>query len=210
MSPAIDSATLLRPGLLQGVSLLVAQAPPPADGLANALGAGARQLGALLCTCEPDAADERAMDEAVSAVLAEAGRIDVLAVDGAGLFAQALASEGDGIERDGHAALRACVDAAWNVTRAVVNHALLPSRRPGRIVDLAPAPDAGGCAQAARAGLENLARTLSVEWARRQINVVAICPGTDTAAGEVAALVAYLASPAGAYFSGCVLDLHSV
>jgi hypothetical protein len=36
---------------------------------------------------------------------------------------------------------------------------------------------------------------------------VAIAPGDDTDAGELAAIAAYLASPAGAYFSGCLLDL---
>lgn len=204
MESAVDPATLLRPGLLDGVSLLVAGAPIPADDLATALSAGCGALGALLCACAPDAVDERAMDEAVAVAVADAGRIDVLAVDGAGLFAHALAHEDDA-----HAALRACVDAAWNVTRGVVNHAFLPSRRGGRIVYLAPRPDAGAYAQAARAGLENLARTLSVEWARHGINAVTIAPGVDSAAGEVAALTAYLASPAGAYFSGCVLDLSS-
>ena len=78
-----------------------------------------------------------------------------------------------------------------------------------------PAPDADGAripryADAARAGLENLARTLSIEWARYGITTVAIAPGEKTAASEVAALIAYLASPAGAYFSGCLLDLRGV
>ena len=60
-------------------------------------------------------------------------------------------------------------------------------------------------ARAARAGLENLARTLSIEWSRHAITTVAIAPAPDTDAGELAALCAYLASPAGAYFSGCLL-----
>jgi citronellol/citronellal dehydrogenase len=116
-------------------------------------------------------------------------------------------------------ALRTCLDATWNVTRAVVNLAFLgaepsSSDRPGsgsatrRIVYLAPASAAGEHAGAARAGLENLARTLSIEWARHGITLVTIAPGEATAAGEVAALAAYLASPAGAYFSGCLLDLR--
>ncbi len=66
------------------------------------------------------------------------------------------------------------------------------------------------CAKAARAGAENLARTLSVEWARHEITVVTIALGDVTAPGEAAALTAYLASPAGAYFSGCQLDLRGV
>ena len=98
------------------------------------------------------------------------------------------------------------------MTRAVVNHAFLPVDEPSpptrRIVYVAPAPDAGEQADAARAGLENLSRTLSIEWARHQITPVTIAPGESTSAGEVAALTAYLASPAGAYFSGCLLDLR--
>jgi branched-chain amino acid aminotransferase len=46
-----------------------------------------------------------------------------------------------------------------------------------------------------------MARTLSIEWARLGIRPVAVHPGTATPAGEVAELAAYLASPAGAYFS---------
>jgi len=120
----------------------------------------------------------------------------MLVVDGAGLFAA-----------DG---LRACLEGAWDVTGAVVNQAFLPrdpSPSTRRILYLAPAPGVGDSAGAARAGLENLSRTLSTEWARHGITVVTIAPGDGTAAGEVAALCAYLASPAGAYFSGCLLDL---
>ena len=69
--------------------------------------------------------------------------------------------------------------------------------------------DSAEHADAACAGLENLARTLSIEWARHGITPVTIAPGAS-AMGEAAALVAYLASPAGAYFSGCLLDLPGV
>jgi NAD(P)-dependent dehydrogenase (short-subunit alcohol dehydrogenase family) len=207
---AIDVTKQLRPGLLEGVSVLLAASPGEPSG--RALGAAARAacaaLGAKVSTCRPlsdrsEAVEEAALDAAVADVVREAGRIDLLAVDGAGLFAHALARSGDG-----HAALRACVDAAWNVTRAVVNHAFLPVAAGGRIVYLAPAPDAGEHAPAACAGLENLARTLSIEWARHGIATVALAPGARASAGEVAALAAYLASPGGAYFSGCLLDLR--
>lgn len=144
------------------------------------------------------------MDERVTAAVSESGSLDMLVVDGAGLFAQG--------------GLHTCLDATWNVTRAVVNHAFLTSDQPAephqvdrgyrRIVYLAPKPNAGEFAGAACAGLENLARTLSTEWARHGITVVTIASGRETAAGEVAALCAYLASPAGAYFSGCLLDLR--
>jgi len=131
----------------------------------------------------------------------EPGRIDMLVVDGAGLFASG--------------GLNACLHDAWDATRAVVNLAFLPARRGGRIVYLAPAPGAdrseiGEQTEPARAGLENLARTLSIEWARRAINVVTIALGDATTPGEAAALTAYLASPAGAYFSGCLFDLRGI
>jgi NAD(P)-dependent dehydrogenase (short-subunit alcohol dehydrogenase family) len=54
---------------------------------------------------------------------------------------------------------------------------MIESHIPGRLLFLAPAPDAGPHAPAARAALENLARTLSVEWARFGITAVAITPG---------------------------------
>jgi len=201
----MNATELLRPGLLQGASLLLAGPPTP---LGAAVQRAFSELGARVSTCLPDGEDEAAIDAAVASVLAEAGSIDMLVVDGAGLFCD-----------DAYTALRACLDSAWNVTRAVVNAAFLPNARGGRIVYFAPAPDAGEHALAARAGIENLARTLSVEWARHDINVIAVAasggsgggprsdgPGLDTSAEELAALAAYLASPAGAYFSGCLLE----
>ena len=61
----------------------------------------------------------------------------------------------------------------------------------------------GACAGALGAALENLARTLSVEWARYGIRTTAVLPGDGASDEELATLVAYLASPAGDYFSGC-------
>ena len=72
----------------------------------------------------------------------------------------------------------------------------------------APPADASEHSDAARAGLENLSRTLSIEWSRHGVTAVTIAPGATTAGSEVAALAAFLASPAGAYFSGCLLDLR--
>lgn len=205
--PAIE---LLRTGLLEGTAVLVA-GPPAESALGAAVCDACTGRGAAVSTCCSDSTDEAALDAAVSAVVKEAGGIDVLAVDGAGIFADGLGARGDG-----HAALRACMDAAWNATRAVINIAFLPvepTPPTRRIVYLAPSGDAdrsevGGYAEAACAGLENLARTLSIEWARHGINTVTIAPGAETSAEEVGALVAYLASPAGAYFSGCLLDLR--
>lgn len=92
----------------------------------------------------------------------------------------------------------------WTATRAAVNAALRP-RGAGKLVLIAPRDDAP-----ARAALENLARTTSIEWARYGITTAAILPGERTGDDEVAALTSYLVSPAGAYFSGCAFTLGGV
>ena len=97
--------------------------------------------------------------------------------------------------------VRAVLDGAWDAIRA---HMLPPARTDALIVLIAPARGDAHHA-AARAGLENLARTLSIEWARHRIRPVAVLPGSPAATAE---LVAFLASPAGAYYSGCAFTLR--
>jgi NAD(P)-dependent dehydrogenase (short-subunit alcohol dehydrogenase family) len=210
----LDPATMLRPGLLEGVAVLVARAATDAPTAAEAQGPGAGIAAAcsglggsvLECPLSYDADSGLAQDtlesslgELLAGTRAGAGRIELLALDAASVFARAT----------GPRALRACLDVSWSVTQALAEAVFLKDGGGGRVVYVAPAPDAGEHAGAARAGLENLARTLSIEWARHAITTVAIAPGASAgAAGEVAALTAYLASPAGAYFSGCVLDLR--
>jgi NAD(P)-dependent dehydrogenase (short-subunit alcohol dehydrogenase family) len=214
MSP-IDASTLLRPGLLEGVSVLLAGAHGPAErdhpagaavhAACAALGASvSARLGASqLAPGSDDVASEREVER----VLAERGSLELLVLDGAGLFAYALGSSRAGEDERASAALRACLAGAWSVTRAVMNGAFLAQGH-GRVLYIAPSSRAGEHADGARAGLENLARTLSVEWARHAVTLVAIAPGAASSADEVAALTAYLASPAGAYFSGCELQLR--
>jgi NAD(P)-dependent dehydrogenase (short-subunit alcohol dehydrogenase family) len=196
----------LRAGLLRGVRVVlagVAAEPDAAGAMGGAVESALTALGAhvhrLELIDERHALAEDQVEHSVEAALGDGDRIDMLIVDGAGVFA------GAGGARDG---LRVCLEAAWNVTRAVANAALIPSQQGGRIAYVAPAAGAGGHATACCAGLENLARTLSIEWARYGITPVAIAPGDRTETSEVATLAAYLASPAGAYFSGCLLDLR--
>jgi citronellol/citronellal dehydrogenase len=225
----LDVSKLLRPGLLDGVSILTVQAPVSAGGgrsFADAVGEACARLGARVCeidvsvdvpSSQEEGAIERVVDDAVARALADGSSIELLVVDCASFFTSARGSGDEGSSREhdrrgvAREALGACLDLSWNATRAVVNAAFLPDSHGGRIVYLAPPADAGEHASAARAGLENLARTLSIEWARHRITPVAIAPGVSSGsadtAGEVAALAAYLASPAGAYFSGCLLDL---
>jgi NAD(P)-dependent dehydrogenase (short-subunit alcohol dehydrogenase family) len=96
--------------------------------------------------------------------------------------------------------VRDALDGAWDAIRATK---LPPS--PGLIVLLSP-PREGAHAEAARAGLENLARTLSIEWARYAIRPVTIHQGADP--HVTAELVAFLASGAGAYYAGCAFTLR--
>jgi hypothetical protein len=108
---------------------------------------------------------------------------DVLVVEGSGRVPEAL-------------------DEAWDAIRGAL--------RDDQLIVLIAPPPGDAQAEAARAGLENMARTLSIEWARRAIRPVAVAPGSTTSPAEIAELVAFLASPAGAYYSGCRFDLGAV
>jgi NAD(P)-dependent dehydrogenase (short-subunit alcohol dehydrogenase family) len=212
-----ETTGLLRPGLLGGVSVLVAGATEPrgATGPAGSLGAAVgvicTELGARVAMFAPGVADGPAVDGMVRNAVAEARNPSLLVVDAAGLLEQGSADGREARQGGARAALSACLDATWNVTRAVASVAFMagePDEPSGQVIYLAPPPSAGRHADAALAGLENLSRTLSIEWARHAITLVTVAPGETTTTGEVAALTAYLASPAGAYFSGCLLDLR--
>jgi NAD(P)-dependent dehydrogenase (short-subunit alcohol dehydrogenase family) len=118
----------------------------------------------------------------------------VLVYDAAGAFA-------DG----GRHGLRAAVDGAWEaILEVAVGWAAVAHPGQGRkVVLIAPMPSAGRFAAAAAAALENLARTLSVEWARHAVTATVIVPGGATTDWQIAELVCFLASSAGDYFSGC-------
>ncbi len=177
---------LLRTGILSGVDLVVAGGGAHVAGACAALGA---EVHPLACDLLDEAATIRAAEGLEAA--------DVLVCD-AGTPYRALGA--------GPAALSAAVQGTWNATRAIVNAVQRPAGC-GKVVLLAPRPGDGPDAGAARAALENLARTTSVEWARLGIRVVAVWPGDATSDRAVADLVTYLASPAGDYLSGCVLEL---
>jgi hypothetical protein len=117
------------------------------------------------------------------------------------------ATRGDGalVHRAATADPQRALDEAWDAIRA---HALPPDRT-GRLIVLIATPPGDAHAHATRAGFENLARTLSIEWARYKSRPVAILPAAATSDDEVAELVAFLASRAGAYYSGCAFTLRS-
>jgi NAD(P)-dependent dehydrogenase (short-subunit alcohol dehydrogenase family) len=205
---ATRASELLRPGLLDGVCIALARAPA-GDALAAALGEACTALSGTLLELPLGSSEE-----ALEVRLRGAGPIDLLVLDAAGAFAAASAhaSRDAGGRAPGRAALVDSLQYSWELTRALAGVAFIERERAGRIVLIAPPGDGGdeelaGYARAARAGLENLARTLSIEWSRYSITTVAIATSAKTPPEELAALCAYLASPAGAYFSGCVLAL---
>ncbi len=186
MGAPTPSPTLVR-GLLDGLHVVVA------GGDARVLGAACDGAGARVHVLAGDLLDE----EALAATVAELPGADLLVCD-----TGALLRAGGG----GAAALTGAMSATWNATRAVLTGRLEPEAS-GMIVLLTPRRRDGAQAGAAAAALENLARTTSVEWARLGVRVVTVRPRDVTPDAAVSDLLAYLAAPAGAYFSGCVLDL---
>ncbi len=94
----------------------------------------------------------------------------------------------------------------WDAVAQAANAALIPSGRGGKVILIAPEDTAGAHADAARAAVENLARTLSTEWARYGITTTALTPRADTREADLATLVAFLLSEAGDYYSGTRIE----
>lgn len=106
--------------------------------------------------------------------------------------------------------LQQLLDRVWQAVEAVANRAFIAAGEGGQIVFVAPAQRDRFGVPAAVAALENLSRTLSVEWARYRITVSTVAPTELTSDAHLATLVAYLLSSAGAYFSGARLDLNAL
>jgi NAD(P)-dependent dehydrogenase (short-subunit alcohol dehydrogenase family) len=191
--------TALRAELLIGRA--VALAGDVGDGVRDALvGLGARVV--TLPSSEGLAADEERVGEWARAH----DPLDALVYDAGSAFADA----GSAFADDGPEALVASMEGAWVAIREVANGALIPADAPGKVLLIGPRPGAGAHAGAVRAALENLARTLSVEWARYGITTAMLAPGDATTEAELAELVCFLVSPAGDYLSGCRLELGAV
>ncbi len=181
--------TILRDQLLAGRAIALAGAGPGNLGEALvALGARVERVpdGAGLATDE-DSAGEWARSRAP---------LDALVYDARAAF-------GDG----GHAGLVAALEQGWAAVREVAAGALIPAAGPAAVVLIGPPRDAGALAGAARAALENLARTLSVEWARYRVTATMVAPGPATSEAQIAEIVCFLVSRGGRYLSGCRLEL---
>jgi NAD(P)-dependent dehydrogenase (short-subunit alcohol dehydrogenase family) len=179
---------MLRAGLLEGTVVATA-------GGAGHAAAACAALGATTAALDVDLRDERAVIGAAAGL----GPVATLVCDSTPAFVAA----GGGVE-----GLAAGLEGAWNAARAVANAVWRPNDG-GKLVLLAPRPRDGAHAAALGAALENTARTLSIEWARYAIRSTAVLPGDGASDDDVASLIAYLASPAGDYFSGCAFALNA-
>ena len=192
--------TVLRDDLLQGRG--IALGPGVSDGIAAALGAAGGRVEVLPALGDP-------VDDQVGEWARAHAPLDVLVYVVSPSF-------GAGSPQ----ALTAALQDAWVAIRELAVGALIDSPRPGKIVLLGPPAEAGAYAQAAgahaqaaayaqaaSAALENLARTLSVEWARHGITTVMVAPGEGCGETDLAQVICFLCSVAGDYFSGCRLEV---
>jgi citronellol/citronellal dehydrogenase len=193
------------------------------DGAKAELAKGGVQVFTKTC-------DIREVDQVgalVDAVVKELGPIDVLVNNAGGQFptaAEHLSPKG------WDAVIRNNLSGTFYMTQAVATKSMIP-RKKGRIVNIIANIARGfpGMVHtgAARAGVENMTKTLAVEWAQYDIQVNAIAPGVIKSSGtdqyppeilemsrqrtpakrfgtvdEVAELACYLASEAASFVTG--------
>jgi NAD(P)-dependent dehydrogenase (short-subunit alcohol dehydrogenase family) len=245
---------IFRPGLLDGQVCVVSGA---GSGLGRATALELVRLGAVVIGCgrreEPlaetaalaaelpgafereamDIREEEAVERLFDGVLDRHERLDVLVNNAGGQFmspAEAITPKGFRTVIDLN------VQGTWLMTHAAATKAFIPQGG-GKVLSVTLSPHNGmpGMVHsgAARAAVENMMRTLAVEWARFGIKTCALAAGqfaTETLltkypqvvvdnlersipigraghAEEMAWLVAYLASPAGDFFSGTTITI---
>jgi citronellol/citronellal dehydrogenase len=184
--------------------------------------------------CEAmDIRDAEAVDALFDGVLERHGRVDVLVNNAGGQFM----SPAEAITPKGFRTVTELnVQGTWQMTHAAATKAFIPQRS-GKVVSVTLSPHNGmpGMVHsgAARAAVENMMRTLAIEWARFDVKLCAVAAGQfDTEVirtkyppqvsenvaktiplqrlgtpQEMAWMIAYLASPAGDFLSGCVITL---
>ncbi len=151
-----------------------------AAGVQSLQDAGIEAFGAPL-----DVRDAERCEAYVAEVLARWGRVDVLINNAGGQFpspAQHISPRGF------EAVIRNNLCGLFYMTLAVAKGAMLPARR-GRIVNVTADVARGfpGMVHtgAARAGVENMTKTLAIEWASQGIRVNACAPGTIRSSGTL-------------------------
>jgi citronellol/citronellal dehydrogenase len=179
-----------------------------------------------------DIREEEQVEALVQGTLDRHGRIDTLVNNAGGQY---MSPAEDITPKGFDTVVRLNLVGTWLMTHAVATKAMIPAGG-GKIMNVTLSPHHGLPAMthssSARAAVENMTRVLSIEWARFQIKLTAIAAGHfETEAlekypppvranaartvplgrlgrpEEHAWLVAYLASPAGDYYSGGVITL---
>lgn len=132
-------------------------------------------------TC--DIREPEAIDAFVAGTLEALGRVDILVNNAGGQFpSPAMHISPNGF----HAVVRNNLVGTWQVTHSVATKAFIPQKR-GRIVNVTALTARGfpGMAHtgAARAGVDNLTKTLAVEWSQFGIRVNGVAPGVIETSG---------------------------
>jgi citronellol/citronellal dehydrogenase len=225
----LGRATALELARLGATVVGCGRRPEPIEETATAI----RDLGGDALAESLDIRDEEAVAALFDRVLERFGRVDVLVNNAGGQFL----SPADAITPKGfRTVIELNVVGSWLMTHAAATKAMIPQGG-GKVISVTLSPHNGmpGMVHsgAARAAVENMMRTLSIEWARYGIRLCAIAAGqfdTDTlrtkypkvfidniaetiplgrlgTEDEWAWLVAYLASPAGDFFSGTTITM---
>jgi len=155
--------------------------PEPLAAAAKALEAAREGAKVHHATC--DIREYEAVEAFVDGAVEALGRVDVLVNNAGGQFpttAQHLSPRGF------EAVVRNNLQGTWNVTHATAKRAFLPGKR-GRIVNVIAQVARGfpGMVHtgAARAGVDNLTKTLAVEWSQFGVRVNAVAPGVIRTSG---------------------------
>jgi citronellol/citronellal dehydrogenase len=170
------------------------------------------------------------VEKLVAAVMQQFGKIDILVNNAGGQFPSPAASISP---RGWEAVVRNNLNGTFYMTREVATRAMLPAKS-GVIINVIANIFRGfpGMAHtgAARAGVENMTRSLAVEWSQYDVRVNAVAPGIIKSTGteqyppelvaasvqrtpqqragtveEVAHSILYLASPAALFVTGATL-----
>lgn len=247
--------SIFRPGLLENQVILVTGG---GSGIGRCIAHELAALGALVCiagrtldklervaaeirddgglvdltTC--DIREEDQVRTMISTILERHGRLDGVVNNAGGQFPALL----ENISKKGfEAVVRNNLTGTFLVSREAVNQYM--NKHGGAIVCILADMEKGfpnmGHTGAARAGVANLCKTAAVEWARYNIRINAVLPGTIASSGletygpavmehldqarqqiplkrlgtesEVSAAVVFLLSPASAYTTGALLKV---